>query len=795
MNRQERVKKYGFNHKENQSSQSPFKPFSGAHDDGVDSLFCYGGIGAGNFGRDLSGHFSRWHLECATHRQLPLNAPRFSIRIKNDDKIHIFQLGNHGFENPLPVDAREVNVLFPYIIDNVKHIDLPVEFSLLSFSPIIPHDYHASSLPVVFFEFEVKNNSLENVDFDVAFFWPNILNWESSQNRSDSCSTLLQYPSDSQIQKSVPTAVWTDRINFGKQSKSVEVDNFAKSILYTTNKSANQNMSGSCFLGVQDDDLSRSSIHSCMRCTNWENSNNEWTEEAIEKYFFENGNLGNSLITWESVGEEVTGGAISGGLFLKPNECKKIKFILSWDIPIVETGSGRKWYKKYTEYFNTTGNNAVEIAQYAFNHYNDYLSQIDSWHSRELEKSDLPDVLAGMKINELYYIVDGGSVWVAKEAKNSDMTTPRLGNCEHFAILEGFDFGYYYLSTFDLWPYALEGFLVHFPRLAELVIEDYMKAINIEILDERIFYKLKKSGNILLKDKIPHDVGQILGDPWNKLNDYQINIDSNVWKDHNPMFIISTYITLQKIDKLSIDERTWELIKRVARFAKKQDRDNDGLPEHDSFGDSTFDAVEIAGPALFSSSLSVTMWHILANWSHILNDVEATNYYQDLAKKSEDSYIKHFWNGKYFFAETSGVTKEWVLTDGLFGFLLADKAKIKLGIPKLFIQSHLQTVYVNNFQKFNNGELGLVLQSPLGGWDEHNGGVQMDEVLVGAAWSCISLMKLYELQNEAIEIALKMYSLLYKSSGLQFRSPAAWNRKKEFRAPLNLRPMAIEYLN
>ena len=72
--------------------------------------------------------------------------------------------------------------------------------------------------------------------------------------------------------------------------------------------------------------------------------------------------------------------------------------------------------------------------------------------------------------------------------------------------------------------------------------------------------------------------------------------------------------------------------------------------------------------------------------------------------------------------------------------------------------------------------------------------MQVDEVLVGAAWSCIGLMLRYGLQDEAEEMAETMHRVHYDESGLQFRTPAAWRSDRGYRAPLNLRPMAVGFL-
>ena len=36
---------------------------------------------------------------------------------------------------------------------------------------------------------------------------------------------------------------------------------------------------------------------------------------------------------------------------------------LSWDLPVVQFGGGRKWIRHYTEFFDASGTNAWKIAR------------------------------------------------------------------------------------------------------------------------------------------------------------------------------------------------------------------------------------------------------------------------------------------------------------------------------------------------------------------------------------------------------------------------------------------------
>ena len=45
---------------------------------------------------------------------------------------------------------------------------------------------------------------------------------------------------------------------------------------------------------------------------------------------------------------------------LAPGESRSVRFALAWDLPVVEFGAGRRWYKRYTRDWGRTGERAFE---------------------------------------------------------------------------------------------------------------------------------------------------------------------------------------------------------------------------------------------------------------------------------------------------------------------------------------------------------------------------------------------------------------------------------------------------
>jgi len=55
--------------------------------------------------------------------------------------------------------------------------------------------------------------------------------------------------------------------------------------------------------------------------------------------------------------------------------------VIAWDMPVVQFGSGRKWFRHYTEFFSTEGNNAWKIAHEGLLNASKWSDAIDSWQA------------------------------------------------------------------------------------------------------------------------------------------------------------------------------------------------------------------------------------------------------------------------------------------------------------------------------------------------------------------------------------------------------------------------------
>jgi non-lysosomal glucosylceramidase len=108
------------------------------------------------------------------------------------------------------------------------------------------------------------------------------------------------------------------------------------------------------------------------------------------------------------------GGALCAKVQLEPKESAEITFALSWDIPIIQFGNGRRWYKYYTRFFGANGRYAIPLVTEALDNWRIWMDKIEEWQRPVLE-SDRPIWLKSGLFNELYFLVDSSSSWIIGE--------------------------------------------------------------------------------------------------------------------------------------------------------------------------------------------------------------------------------------------------------------------------------------------------------------------------------------------------------------------------------------------
>src|SRR5439155_375806 len=151
------------------------------------------------------------------------------------------------------------------------------------------------------------------------------------------------------------------------------------------------------------------------------------------------------------------------------------RFAIAWDLPVVEFGAGRRWWKRYTRTWGRSGGRAVDLAGHALIEAPAWRRAIEAWQAPYLDDPARPDWYVMALFNELYFLVDGGSFWEGGEVGGAE---PGPGDVGRFALLECVDYAFY--DTVDVDFYASFALLELFPELELRGIRDLLATIPIE---------------------------------------------------------------------------------------------------------------------------------------------------------------------------------------------------------------------------------------------------------------------------------------------------------------------------
>ncbi len=799
-----------------------------SHDDGVLAGLFLGGIGTPVVGRNLDGRFARWHLQPGYHINQAIESAFFALRWSSagddatagapsppnavpparEDRPASERVPT-GYirlaDSSTPRFRRTVYSLFPVIHEHYRGDEVPVEIVLELYGPLVAPG-NMPTTPVWHATITVMNHSPTAVAVDTVCFWPNLLGWRTGR------MTTVDRPARS----------WPGQTHAGNTAVAVretkEDGTTVVAALQQRNpgREVREEMEGEVAVYADGDAGDRVSVEACLKAGTTKidrpPENQGHTVAWAEEHFRRTGRLPGTGATWRARWDEALASAVHRGFDVAPGASRSVTYTVAFDVPLVTFGEDRHWYRRYTREWGTTGGNALSIAANAAAAAEATREQTDAWHAAVLGATGAayPLRVRGAMINELYFINGGGSVWVDRWARELDshLPEPLLGAGEHAAILEGYDVGYYYYNTTDLWPYAWYGIARWWPRFAEVVFDDLLQTIPLEITEERIFYRSEQWGSILTAGKLPHDVGSVMEDPWHRLNGYQMRDDSNLWKDHNPGFIITYYLYV-KNRGTPITEGEWRTIRTAGEFVLAQDSDADGLPVHDEFGDSTWDNLGIRGHAAYSGGMTLAALAAVAAWSRERGDADLAKECETRLSRGTAAFVTHLWNGEYFRLCDEGRYTESLMADAVIGLYFADIAGLghlivqnndQAGIRREQIVAHLQAVVRYNLEQYHEGRIGPLLVAAPGvtafsgdGGDE----LQVNEVLLGSAWMTAAMLAHYGLPEEARHVALALTETVYNTDGngggLQFRTPAAIDGAGRFRAPMNMRPLAIWY--
>ncbi|MCI0585070.1 MAG: non-lysosomal glucosylceramidase, partial [Chloroflexi bacterium] len=423
-------------------------------DDGPWAGVPIGGIGAGSIGRTQRGDFARWHLRVGIHHFEPVAVDGFALWIEDHGRTQATVLRTTppppGWGPALPVGAGTYRALFPRAWFEYEVPGCPLRVIEEQLSPVVPGDDASASLPVGTFSWELGNPTAAPVTTAVMLSWRNDLGRDVGL-ASPAGGRIERHAADGRVGLILrPDAAAAARGTPASLALLVE---------------GGDGIEVTATGGFDPDDGA-----------------------AVWAAFATDGRLTDA--PGEGLG---SAGAIAARLTLAPGETRTVRFSIAWDIPIAEFGSGRRWLRRYTREGGTSGDGAWRMAGAALDRLDGWRAAIEAWQAPFLDDPARPDWYVAALFNELYFLVDGGTLWADRALPSAaDAAEPEPA----LALIECFDYPFY--NTLDVLFYASFALSRLWPELEVQISRAFARtveladpaAMTVETTGERVVRKV-----------------------------------------------------------------------------------------------------------------------------------------------------------------------------------------------------------------------------------------------------------------------------------------------------------------
>jgi len=762
-------------------------------DDGPWHGMPLGGFGAGCMGRSSKGDFNLWHIDGGEHVFQTMPACQFSVfeqvgdrsNILASDRTQAYALcteppadGSLESWQWYPSDGGTYHALFPrswFVYENVFQAELTCE----QFSPIWAENYQESSYPIACFEWTAHNPTDQPITLSIMLTWQNMVGWFTN---------ALKSPEVKVRDDGSPVYKYQPRIgeNVGQVNCLIEQGQGQGCLMAKRPAAAPAEGDGQWAIFAEP---SPETDAEAFFQTRW---NPQGDGAEIWRQFAADGSLSNQENEAVSKGEQL-GAAIAIRLILAPGATHRIPFAIAWDFPVTEFAEGVNYFRRYTDFFGRTGENAGAIAHTAIQNYRHWQTQIQQWQQPILDRPDLPDWFKMALFNELYDLTSGGTLWSAADERDP---------YGQFAVLECLDYRWY--ESLDVRLYGSFALLMLFPELDKAILRAFARAIPTEDASTRTigyYYTIgSESPRALRKAKnaTPHDLGAPNEHVWEKTN-YTSYQDCNLWKDLGSDFVLQVYrdfVMTGGTDTAFLAE-CWEAIAAALEYLKAFDLDGDGIPENSGAPDQTFDDWRLQGISAYCGGLWIAALEAAIAIGRVLsgqhppipNLTTQLQNFQSWLTQSRAVYHSTLWNGQYYRLD-SGSGSEVVMADQLCGQFYARLLGLPDVVPEACAQSALATVYESCFLKFYDGQIGAANGVRLDGSAVNPKDTHPLEVWTGINFGLAAFLVQMNRRDDALRLTEAVVHQVY-DNGLQFRTPEAITAAETFRASHYLRAMAI----
>ncbi len=741
-------------------------------DDGAWQGAPVGGFGAGTFSRTYRGDFARWHMKGGVHKYQTVWANQFAMFQKSEGESEGFAkvlTTDHPKDQALsswswdyPVGAGDYYALYPKAWFDYRYEKFPAHVTLEQFSPILPDNYKESSYPVAVYRWHAENPTDHKVTVSVLLSWENMVGQFRTFSRdlrgADNAGNRNHAERETLDGNATMKGIVLDRNHIGPITEDWD---------------------GQFVIAALDSPGAEVSYQTTFAP--------DRDGQEIWGPFSKRGLLANSNDSWTSSGEPLAG-AIAVRFTLEPGQKRVIPMVISWDLPITEFGAGRKWNRRYTDFYGTSGLNAWAIARDGLKNAAQWSDAIDTWQAKYINDETKPLWYRGMLFNELYILADLGSFYgrpVGADPKQRPV----------YSFMECYDYPYY--ETLDVRFYGSMPLLKFWPDIEKNVMREFAATVPQEAGEKMEWiWKTVHSGQLAFrirkaKGAVPHDLGVPDEDPFKQINQFSWQ-DTNGWKDLNPKFVLMVYrdyvLTGRKDRDFLLN--TWPAVKESLEYLKKYDKDGDGLPENEGYPDQTYDEWVVRGASAYSAGLYLAALRSAEEIGKQLGDSSSATQFHDLFAKGQATYIKKLWNGEYFRYDTESEYRDDIQADQLAGQWYADMTGLGDIVPREMRQRALKKIFDFNVMKFAGGTMGAVNgTAPDGSLVKSN--EQVQEVWTGTTLGLAAFMLGEGMNDEAYKTAWGVYHTSYETKGYWFRTPEAWDITGNYRASMYMRPGAI----
>lgn len=377
--------------------KAPIDPFRTGPKPAASHGVPLGGMGGGSINRGFRGEFHRFQLVPGVCKEEVVQGNQFSVFItrENGKKYSSVLATGMSEEKRKKEDSSGIaswdwnlhgqhcsyHALFPRawtIYDGEPDPDLKI--SCRQISPFIPHNYKESSLPSCVFSYTLVNTGKDTATVSLLFTWTNSIGGSSE-------------------------------ISGGHFNRPfIGEDGVRGALLY--HKTGNNSSPLTFAIAAQE--TSDVSVSVCPSYT-FSGKKNRLSAKQMWSQMKEHGSFNSS--NWDikplppSAQGSSIGAAVSARVVVPPHEKRTVVFSLAWDSPEVKFVKGKSYHRRYTKFYGIDGKAAGNLVHDAICDHKDWERAIDSWQMPILSDEKLPEWYRVTLLNELYYLVAGGTIW------------------------------------------------------------------------------------------------------------------------------------------------------------------------------------------------------------------------------------------------------------------------------------------------------------------------------------------------------------------------------------------------